>query len=55
EDPKLNTKDYLEKRVGELHALTPGELARLGKEAKVKNESEEEKEIDKIREEYKVQ
>lgn len=55
EDPKLNTRDYLEKKVEELHALTLGELAKLGKEAKAKNEIEEEKEIGKIREEYKVQ
>ena len=55
EDPKLNTKAYLEQRVEELHALKPAELKKLGLEAKVKNESEEEKEIGKIREEYKVQ
>ena len=54
EDPSLNTKDYLEKRIMELHALTKDELAKLGREAKIKNESEEEKEIEKIREEYKV-
>lgn len=54
ENPALNTKEYLEGRVQELHALKPDELARLGKEAKTKNESEEEKEISKIREEYKV-
>ena len=54
EDPSLNTKDYLEKRIMELHALTKDKLAKLGREAKIKNESEEEKEIEKIREEYKV-
>ncbi|OHB14447.1 MAG: hypothetical protein A3G05_00045 [Candidatus Zambryskibacteria bacterium RIFCSPLOWO2_12_FULL_45_14] len=54
EDPKLNTREYLEKRVRELHALKSGELARLGKAARTKNEGEEEKEIEKIREEYKV-
>jgi len=53
-DPKLNTKEYLEKRVLELSALKPEELAQLGKEARAKNEGEEEKEIGKIREEYKV-
>lgn len=55
ENPKLNTKEYLEKRVGELHALEPTELSKLGRKARAKNESEEEKEIGKIREEYKVQ
>lgn len=54
ENPQLNTKKYLEKRVEELHALNSAELTKLGKEAKSKNESEEEKEIEKIREEYKV-
>ena len=54
EDPKLNDKQYLEQRVGELHALKPQELIDLGKIARTKNQSEEEKEIEKIREEYKV-
>jgi tRNA nucleotidyltransferase (CCA-adding enzyme) len=55
EDPKLNTKDYLEKKVRDLNELPAGELAKLGKEARTKNESEEEKEVEKIKEEYKVQ
>ena len=55
EKPELNTPDYLEKRVGELHALKPQELKELGEIARSKNESEEEKEVEKIREEYKVQ
>jgi len=55
EKPELNTPDYLEKRVGELHALKPQELKELGEMARSKNESEEEKEVEKIREEYKVQ
>ena len=50
-----NTKEYLEKKVQELHALTPSELVRLGKLAREKNESEDEKEVEKIRKEYKVQ
>ncbi|PIQ66386.1 MAG: hypothetical protein COV96_01815 [Candidatus Zambryskibacteria bacterium CG11_big_fil_rev_8_21_14_0_20_42_18] len=54
EKPELNTKEYLEKRVLELHALEIKELAVLGKEARIKNEGEEEKEVGKIREEYKV-
>ena len=55
EHPELNTREYLEQRVGELHALKPDELVELGKTARSKNENEEEKEIEKIREEYKVQ
>ncbi|MFZ2484343.1 MAG: HD domain-containing protein [Minisyncoccia bacterium] len=54
EKPELNTREYLEKRVGELHALKPKELADLGKQARSKNEIEEEKEVEKIKEEYKV-
>lgn len=55
ENPELNTREYLERRVGELHALKPTELAELGKTARAKNASEEEKEVSKIREEYRVQ
>jgi len=54
EKPELNTKKLLEKRVRELHALKSKELTRLGEAARLKNEGEEEKEIVKIREEYKV-
>ena len=54
ENPELNTKEYLEKRVSELYALSPEELARQGREAREKNQGEEEKEIGKIREEYGV-
>ena len=53
--PELNSLEYLENRVRELHALKPEELLKLGKTARAKNASEEEKEIEKIREEYKVQ
>ncbi|MDP3763938.1 MAG: HD domain-containing protein [bacterium] len=55
ENPKLNTPEYLGQRIGELHALKPKELADLGKIARIKNEGEEEREVEKIREEYKVQ
>lgn len=54
EKPELNTKEYLESRVKELYDLDPQELARVGKEARLKNQSEDEKEVEKIREEYKV-
>ncbi len=54
DNPALNTKEYLETRVKELYALDPQELARVGREARAKNQSEDEKEVEKIREEYKV-
>ena len=54
ENPALNTREYLEKRVTELYILKPENLANLGKIARAKNESEEEKEIEKIREDYRV-
>jgi len=54
EDPKLNDKIYLESRIQELYALDPQELVRAGKEARLENQSEDEREVEKIREEYKV-
>lgn len=54
ENPELNKKEYLEKRVTELYSLKRDELERLGKEARRKNESEEEGESEKIKEKYKV-
>ena len=54
-DPKLNTKEHLEKRTKELFALPEKELTEEGIRARKQNEGEEEKEIGKIREEYKVQ
>lgn len=55
EDPALNTEAYLKKRVEELHALPPEELEKLGKEAREKNELEDEKESGKIKEKYGVE
>ena len=54
-DPKLNTKEYLEKRVMELSKLPEKKLEKEGIEARKKNAGEEEKEISKIRSDYKVQ
>ena len=54
EDPKLNDKKYLENHVKELYNLDPQELAKVGREARLKNQSEDEKEIEKIRGEYGV-
>ena len=55
EDPNKNTKENLEKRIQELFALPEKELRVQGVAARKSNEGEEEKEISKIREEYKVQ
>ena len=54
DNPELNSRKYLEKRVVALHALESKELFEFGKIARAKNESEEEKEIEKIREDYRV-
>ena len=43
EHPELNNRKHLESRVTELHALEPMKLSELGKMARAKNESEEEK------------
>jgi len=52
EDPKLNTTDYLEKRVGELAKLSDEELKKIGQEAKDKKAKEEEKIVKEIRDKY---
>lgn len=54
EEPALNESGYLSKRVHELHALKPEELAALGKEARAKNESEDEKEVEEIKKKFGV-
>ncbi len=54
EKPELNTKEYLEARVAELHALELSDLLKLGKTARDANAGEEEKEVEKIKGEYGV-
>ncbi len=54
EEPKLNDLTHLEQRVKDLYALNEGELSKLGREARVKNESEDEKEVEDIKDKYKV-
>ena len=49
EDPTLNTQEYLEKRVSELHALPFEELTKQGRAARGNNENEDEKEVEKIK------
>lgn len=45
DDPKKNTREYLDKRVGELEKLSDKELKTLGEEAKKTKEELEEKEV----------
>jgi tRNA nucleotidyltransferase (CCA-adding enzyme) len=54
EDPKLNEKKYLEKRVSELSKLNLEELEKLGKDARKQNELEDEKGIEEIKKKFGV-
>lgn len=54
EDPKLNEPEYLEKRVIELSELDHKELEQLGKQARAQNAAEDEREVEEIKEKYKV-
>ena len=49
DEPKKNTKDYLEPRVIELYKLEETELKTIAAQAKNKKEKLEEEEIEKIR------
>lgn len=55
EDPTKNDRGNLERRVGELILLPEQELKTLGKEAREKNELEDEKEVEEIKDKYKVE
>ena len=55
ENPKNNDRKYLEERVLNLSNLKENELTKLGKQAREKNESEDEREVGKIKEKYKVE
>ncbi|MDQ3089601.1 MAG: HD domain-containing protein [bacterium] len=52
DDPTKNKKEYLNKKVNELHALPVKQLKELGLVAKEKNLMEDEKEIDSIKEKH---
>jgi len=54
DNPEKNTREYLERRVVELNKLPESELAELGKRGRQKIAEEEEKEIEKIKEQYLV-
>ncbi len=54
EDPKLNTKEYLEKRVKELSKFSDTDLKKLGAEGIEKKREAEEEELEKIRSKHHV-
>lgn len=54
EDPNKNTEDNLKRRVEELSKLSEEELSQEGRRAREKNEAEDEKELEKIKDKYKV-
>jgi poly(A) polymerase/tRNA nucleotidyltransferase (CCA-adding enzyme) len=54
DNPEKNTREYLEERVVELNKLPESELAELGKQGRLKIAEEEEKEVEKIKEQYLV-
>jgi tRNA nucleotidyltransferase (CCA-adding enzyme) len=53
-DPKLNTKEYMEKRALELKELPEEELQKLGEQGKDKKEMEDAAEVQKLREKHHV-
>lgn len=55
EDPTNNERKHLESRVLALMTLPRNELEKLGKEARNKNESEDEREVGEIKDKYKVE
>jgi len=54
EDPKLNTKEYLEKRSAELNKMDEKELETLGKEGKKKEKEANKEKVDEIRGKFHV-
>jgi tRNA nucleotidyltransferase (CCA-adding enzyme) len=54
EDPTLNNEEYLRKRILELHSLSESELTKIGREARQKNQNEDEREVEKIKEKHSV-
>lgn len=54
DDPKKNTREYLETRIGELEKLSDKELKELGEKAKEAKEDLEESEVAKLHEKHGV-
>ena len=55
ENPKLNTAEYLEAHALELNKLSDTELRKLGEQAKIRKEAEEEKMLKEITDKYHVE
>ncbi len=49
DDPKLNTSEYLEEKTKKLIKLSENELKKLGEKGKLKKDTVEVKEIEKVR------
>ena len=54
DDPEKNTREYLDKKVGELNQLSDEDLKKLGEQAKNTEEQREEDEITKVHEKHNV-
>ncbi|MBU6231914.1 HD domain-containing protein [Patescibacteria group bacterium] len=54
DDPKLNSEDYLSKRVVELNGLPEAELKALAEKGKTRKDQEEEKELSELRRKHGV-
>ena len=54
EDPKLNTKEYLEKRSSELNKMEEKDLEKLSNEGKKKKEEKNKEKVDEIRGKFHV-
>ena len=54
DDPEKNTREYLDKKVGELNQLSDEDLKKLGEQAKNTKEQLEEEEITKLHEKHNV-
>jgi hypothetical protein len=54
DDPEKNTREYLDKRVGELNELSDEELKKLGEKAKQTKDEAEEKELGEIHKKHGV-
>ena len=54
DDPEKNTREYLDKRVGELNELSDEELKKLGEKAKQTKDEAEEKEVEELHKKHRV-
>ena len=54
DDPAKNTREYLDKRVGEFNQLSDEELKKLGEKAKQTKDEAEEKEVQRLHKKHNV-